>query len=612
MGGKLMKWIGDKEKIILPYVAKTLGVNEENLVHFNIKYSNGLISFNGVLPDNVKVIGAEKLSYVTNKEIFNIPAEEFYNNDFTSLRYFKSPETVYKIPEGFLLDATYYKITEEMFNKIKKEVKEQIKENWNEELKKKVMKHYADYPVDLEVIGDFEKFKLKYHPVDNWIGDEWRGGDTWRSSVDTESIKESIEEFDPFIEPFNEFIKNSFYKYAQKIGELKSIKEILFNSATVEEVTPKIRDFTIEKTKKEMLEQIENIKNKKHFTERDFFNIKKMKETIKKYNIDINIPKDIQEKYEKVINAKSILIYKTFAQNFFLSRKIGYRDDNVILETFDREYKNFLELPEEILNKHKVFEKILKASRINTNVNTLLKADKVNMVLSEVLEKKGAKIVDYKIERKNNKPLEVKLIKFNNFPEVIDRTDISTGIIIGKGGENIKALARKAEMKYINLISEEEYNQKLKEKEKMSLTNQIDYFTNFLDDIRENFSQDEVKEFLDTLSEMTKHKQNFEYDKVAKEAEKLKKFADKLPSNQKSDFALSINAIIDKAEKLQKLYDLDGEISLSGNDENFEEILAKKANEMNIDKEIVDEYLNKNQKPQQEATAEAPAVKIKR
>ena len=56
---KLTKWLGDEEKIVLPYVARTLGIDAENIVHFNIKYSNGILFLNEILPDNVKVIGAK-------------------------------------------------------------------------------------------------------------------------------------------------------------------------------------------------------------------------------------------------------------------------------------------------------------------------------------------------------------------------------------------------------------------------------------------------------------------------------------------------------------------------------------------------------------------------
>ena len=92
----------------------------------------------------------------------------------------------------------------------------------------------------------------------------------------------------------------------------------------------------------------------------------------------------------------------------------------------------------------------------------------------------------------------------------------------GKNWKDLLKVINDIEKKIIEKSSEEEkYNQMLKEKEKMPLTEQINYFTKFLNDIRKNSSQDEVKKFLNILSEMSKNKQNFEYFLIHRKAQKL-------------------------------------------------------------------------------------------
>jgi len=207
----------------------------------------------------------------------------------------------------------------------------------------------------------------------------------------------------------------------------------------------------------------------------------------------------------------------------------------------------------------------------------------------------------------NIKPLEVNYIEE-------DGQTVDLYSTYGNNWENSLKIINNIEKKIIEKSSEEEkYNQMLKEKEKMSFTDQIDYLTKFLDDIRENSSQDEVKEFLDTLSEMVKHKQDSKYFLIYRNIQQLDWFfSNKISKENLMDFKTTLDALSYKAQCMQQLDELEKGLNLNKNNENFEEILAKKADEMGIDKEIVDEYLNKNQKPQQESTAEAPAVKIKR
>ena len=179
--------------------------------------------------------------------------------------------------------------------------------------------------------------------------------------------------------------------------------------------------------------------------------------------------------------------------------------------------------------------------------------------------------------------------------------------------------------KLITKEKEEEYNQKLKEKAKMPFTNQIDYLAKFLDDIEKNSSEYEINKFNNILKRITKYRQNSQYDGIAEKVRLLQfYFAMEIPAEKLIDFDLSVTALIEKANTFQKLYELDEKISLNGDIKNFETILIEKANEIGIDKEIVNDYLDnqindyfknqmkESQRPQQKVIAETSAVKIKR
>ena len=133
-------------------------------------------------------------------------------------------EGIFRIEKENLADL-YYSVSKEGVDKMIKEVTQNIKENWNEELQNNVAKYYVDFPVDFKVVGDFEAFKIKYHPIDRWRGDEWRSGDSMRECVNKEEIKETVEKFDIFISPFNNFLKEAFLKNAELIGKTIIVEE---------------------------------------------------------------------------------------------------------------------------------------------------------------------------------------------------------------------------------------------------------------------------------------------------------------------------------------------------------------------------------------------------
>ena len=194
---KIYKFV-EKEKV--EKIAKELNIKPEQIIYANygkIRYIEG---------DYEKII---------NNWYFSIRED-----DYTVCK----EEGIFRIEKENNADL-YYSVNKEGVDKIIKEVTQNIKENWNDELQNNVAKYYVDFPVDFKVVGDFEAFKIKYHPIDRWQGDGWRSGDTMRESVNKEEKKETVEKFDIFISPFNNFLKEAFLKNAELIGKTIIVEE---------------------------------------------------------------------------------------------------------------------------------------------------------------------------------------------------------------------------------------------------------------------------------------------------------------------------------------------------------------------------------------------------
>lgn len=232
MGSRIIKNIYGVGEIVKPFI------NVDGIIYeLKIKYADGVSFFNPqtVTPSENKVVGAT-VKYATDVVVF-----EEYAESFSALRYYEKEKSLW------VLGNEHYRLDTERYENILQYVKNKVKKNWGENLKEMAMRHFADAPIDCEVIGDFDKFKIIYHPIYNWTGDEFRGSDTSRSAVSNEVVAESIENFDAFI--FEDYIKEAFLKFATKVAELKTA-EVIFENDIAEKINKALDAYIAEENSK--------------------------------------------------------------------------------------------------------------------------------------------------------------------------------------------------------------------------------------------------------------------------------------------------------------------------------------------------------------------------
>lgn len=447
-GSKYIKQYGKTEEIFESFISKKLNINKEQIYSIKTIYEAGLLFFN-VLNTDIKSVKIKnfKVKYTTDPIIFDLYQKEI-NNDFTILENMEE-DFLFSLGNCFDDSISFYYLTKENFEKLKKELKNVAVKKF-EEKKDKIALSYADSPVDIKLINE-DKIELKYHPVNTWIGDEFRGEDIYRSAVDKNKIIKEVLDFNVFIPVFNEEIKDLFFKYAEKVAEIKTA-EIKLNEEEKKEVNQILHNYLLKEKEKGFNKIINRIKEKlqdnQPLNTNDIFNLLKIE---KDTDVNIHIPDNLCLYINKFKSSKTFLVkyngeYKLFNKDYIKSTRISVE----FLEYFSDNIKNFFEMDKQIFKKYNLLDFLLKKYKLDKNMNLLLdkKYIKENKEFENLI--KFLNLKTYAIDL-NNK-YDFIFLKLNNKPEFENKTGISNGVIIGKKGHNIKKIAKITGFKFLKMI----------------------------------------------------------------------------------------------------------------------------------------------------------------
>ena len=172
--------------------------------------------------------------------------------------------------------------------------------------------------------------------------------------------------------------------------------------------------------------------------------------TLHKLADKVNIDKKYIDWANSVLNAECLLVKNGHTGTYELVKKNQFGSmiysDGIIVETFGISYGTIIDLPQYILNKYKIVDSVLQEAGIEVSKNCLL--DDISKAAKKAVEIRKGKVIEHYITDK----IKVVLVKFNNQPQVINKTCVHMGLLIGKGGVNIKNMAHIAGLRYIKLI----------------------------------------------------------------------------------------------------------------------------------------------------------------
>ncbi|QDD68179.1 hypothetical protein [Caminibacter pacificus] len=405
-----------------------------------------------VVSTNYYPISKEKIENVNVKEIIvewvdntkMIMIGEY--NNFYGIKFVLS--LIEKEGDNLLeKDGDFYLLSKKNKEKLKEYALKKIRKGLTDEVKNKIAKNIADYPVSFTINLNTFEYIIKYHPVDNYCGDEWRGGDCLRSVVDDKVVKEDkgllkIEDFYPLftLEEIMQFLTPLGRKRALSIKpeELKKDKKLykyalsLIKKSAQEDYKKYIQYLLRKKEEKNTIKAFEAYR------------------ALRKEGIKI----EKNEKFEKCLKAKSFLIQN--GGNYFVTDDLFSNSYGEILECFEDDVFLLKDALKRIDNKLKntIIENILKELNLKKNQNYFVCDNKWREL--EVLKELNIlniKQYEAQLSKKFDLRFYIVINDINN-PEFVNKTNYATGTLIGKGGSRIKEIAKEIGVKFIKLVKE--------------------------------------------------------------------------------------------------------------------------------------------------------------